>query len=291
MRRKTAVLSLLFLLILVGSLGWGIYAILSGSSKLEPIFALASFAVSVVALFVSVRELAPSTEPATSDYVEAYAAKLIAEVKRVTAGGAMVRDLREDGPNPVGWRIHGDPPADDALVNALPSEGDIGPLIDGFVRCGRRRRMVVIGDPGSGKSSLSLLLTLALSEPVTSRPVPVLLPMASWEPDMSLRRWISHRMVEEYPFLGAAGEQESGVAAMVSALFDRQLILPIFDGLDEMAENRHRRTGPLRWVEFRAATPIRAGAARLARAAKSLSSRRLAGSKASPFKACSPRTQ
>ncbi len=235
---KTAVVLLLSVLLL-GCVIWGVSAIVSGDSKTEPVLALASFVVGGVALLISMRQPSPIGEPATREEVEAYAAKLVAEVKSLTASEVIIRGLQEDQPDPVSWRVESMPAAGDPLAGALPSEGDLIRLIDGFVRCGQRRRMVVIGDAGSGKSSLSLLLALALTEPVSSRPVPVLLPMSSWEPGMTLRGWISHRLVEEYPFLGPAGQQESGVAVAVAALFDRDLILPVFDGLDELTENRH----------------------------------------------------
>jgi hypothetical protein len=58
----------------------------------------------------------------------------------------------------------------------------IAQLAAGYARV-PNRRLVVIGEPGSGKTVLAILLTLGLLRVCESGgPVPVLLPVSSWDP-------------------------------------------------------------------------------------------------------------
>ncbi|WP_049569693.1 hypothetical protein [Nonomuraea sp. SBT364] len=247
MRHKTAVIvTLVSLVILVISVTWGVNAIADGNDRTEPILALASFVVSALAMLVSLRQSGGApTGPVTQEQAEGHATTLAAEVKALTAAEANIRGLVEDQLDPVSWAVHAAPAAGDALAAALPEGGDLSRLIDGFAACSGRRRLVVVGDPGSGKTSLSLLLTLALTEPVSSRPIPVLLPLSSWEPGTTLREWISSRMIEEYPFLLSDPPLRPG--RTVEALFHRELVLPVLDGLDEIAAER--REAALRAID------------------------------------------
>jgi hypothetical protein len=75
-------------------------------------------------------------------------------------------------------------------------------------------------------------------------PVPILVSVASWNPvDQDLREWLGTQLLIDHPALGArppAGMQEHTMAA---ALLASGLILPVLDGLDEIAEQRVRSRG------------------------------------------------
>ena len=96
--------------------------------------------------------------------------------------------------------------------------------------------LTVLGDAGSGKTTLLLRTILKLIRDRTSSdPIPVLLPMSSWDPDRdTLRVWLERQLTVDYPALATipAGTEKRSVA---SILLDEQLIAPLLDGLDEMS--------------------------------------------------------
>jgi hypothetical protein len=97
-----------------------------------------------------------------------------------------------------------------------------------------RKQLVVLGTPGAGKSVLAMHLTLELLETRTSgAPVPVLLSISSWEPRSEhFSSWIVRRIEEDYP--GLTNVSVNGRPAG-HELFVSRMIIPILDGLDELA--------------------------------------------------------
>jgi hypothetical protein len=171
---------------------------------------------------------------------------------------------------------------------AGPSAGGTGPLRPGQLQDGNlvqlaastlvngfrelpSQRLLIVGEPGSGKSTLVLLFTLASSPRPTSRRrrtnddaavVPVLLSMAGWRPhEESLRDFVVARVALEYPALAAADLPENALGS----LFDDGWILPVLDGLDEMPATlipprlgaSMTSAGPRRWSSPAAAPTTR----------------------------------
>jgi hypothetical protein len=95
------------------------------------------------------------------------------------------------------------------------------------------RQLVILGEPGAGKTVLALLFVLHLLEHRRpDEPIPVLLTVSSWNPRTEhLRTWLARRVLEEYPALG--NEQEYGVDTAATLVADGR-ILAVLDGLDEM---------------------------------------------------------
>ncbi len=113
-------------------------------------------------------------------------------------------------------------------------DGRLDDIIDVFERI-PSRRLVVLGGPGAGKTVLAMHFTLAaVRRRATGDPVPVLFPVASWNPrTTSLTAWMEARLCVDYPILG--GRTASG-QTLARELILRGLIWPVLDGLDEVPE-------------------------------------------------------
>ncbi|WP_086678261.1 BTAD domain-containing putative transcriptional regulator [Amycolatopsis pretoriensis] len=94
-------------------------------------------------------------------------------------------------------------------------------------------QLVVLGEPGSGKSVLALMLTLDLLRArAAGGPVPVLLSLASWDPRRDhLDRWLATRLADDHPAL--LNTREYGRDAPTRLVLGGH-VLPVLDGLDEM---------------------------------------------------------
>jgi hypothetical protein len=144
--------------------------------------------------------------------------------------------LTELAASGVGWP----PPAPGRAWAAGPEElaGEGVELADvlGKVPTGR---LVVLGEPGSGETMLMVRLVLdLLGRRAAGGPVPVLVPVASWDPSgQDLRDWLGTRLITDYPAL--AGPPPAGAAGptRAAALIEAGLIVPVLDGLDEIPES------------------------------------------------------
>ncbi|MGW1666622.1 NACHT domain-containing protein [Streptomyces microflavus] len=97
------------------------------------------------------------------------------------------------------------------------------------------RRLVILGRAGSGKSVLAIKFALDLLEgPATPERVPVIFSIGSWDPTTTtLRGLLVDRLLRDHPHL--ARRMPSG-STLAAALVDTDLILPVLDGFDEIAE-------------------------------------------------------
>lgn len=165
-------------------------------------------------------------------------------VRRQWEDEGVLRQLFAPAPLPVRWapcdraelvdrrgHRHRDTDAARACHADDPDE-----LIGMFHRA-THRRLVVLGPAGSGKTTFAVLLLLALlrtREP--DDPVPVLCPLASFDPEReNARDWLQHRLTEDYPALGDA--QLYGTGSVVELLTEHRLV-PVLDGLDEVPPGR-----------------------------------------------------
>ncbi|MEU7379211.1 NACHT domain-containing protein [Streptomyces sp. NPDC042207] len=93
------------------------------------------------------------------------------------------------------------------------------------------RRLVIIGAPGAGKTSLAILLTLQLlSLQDATRPVPVPLLVSSWDAGKEhFDVWLARRIHEEY--VGLSRDLDR---TRIRELVRDRRVLPVLDGLDEL---------------------------------------------------------
>ncbi|QKV77552.1 NACHT domain-containing NTPase [Amycolatopsis sp. Hca4] len=100
---------------------------------------------------------------------------------------------------------------------------DIGEFFD----CLPVGRLIILGDPGSGKTMMCIELALQLLKSGTpDAPLPIRLSLASWDGHQELENWLADRLVVDYGIRAASAKE-------LVAARPRKL-LPILDGLDEM---------------------------------------------------------
>lgn len=98
------------------------------------------------------------------------------------------------------------------------------------------RRLVVVGEPGAGKSVLLIRLLLdLLQRRGDGQPVPVLLSLASWQPqEETFHSWVINRLSLDHPALRLESEASSRKMPRVEALIAQRQLIFILDGLDEL---------------------------------------------------------
>ncbi|MBU2664342.1 NACHT domain-containing protein [Actinoplanes bogorensis] len=187
----------------------------------------------------------PTTLPvATAEVVEQTLAALAARVEAVWKPEQSARRLLNPRPLPTAWTIVG-PPGSDHWGN-IRSDGINQPLDlpravetarpDAFERLVTdprlRGRVVLLGEPGAGKTALLLRLTLVLLADrkrtgTAGAPVPVLLRLSTWNPqEKTLEQWIAWRLMVDYGFGRAVPTDH---------------LIPLLDGLDEVPDDRRRQ--------------------------------------------------
>ncbi|MFC4118011.1 NACHT domain-containing protein [Nonomuraea zeae] len=193
------------------------------------------------------RSTAPAAGTATAAGGSAEAAaRVLAElVERQWRAEARTRSLDDPAPIPVQWQLTANRSVlnDPRLISAGGERAftcrsdDIAALAESF-RALTRRRLVITGGPGMGKTTLAVQLLLHLLAIRTAGrekevvPVPVLFPVSVWDVESCprLQDWLAERLAQDYPALSAR-ELGPGAAA---ALAHGGHILPVLDGLDEI---------------------------------------------------------
>lgn len=122
----------------------------------------------------------------------------------------------------------------------VPAAGLVSQLYEEVFARLQPSRLVVTGGPGSGKTvaMLDLMFAALHSREIAAGgerrgiPVPVWLPLVSWNPAVqSLREWVADTVCCQSKGFGSSRGR-----ALVEQLFDEGALLLLLDGLDEMPE-------------------------------------------------------
>ncbi len=166
-------------------------------------------------------------------------------VRRQWEHEAVVRRLRQPMPLRVTWSSTGRlvAAAREAVLDELdltweerPFAGDTRQIVGRFREL-QHRQLVILGEGGAGKSVLALLLMLSmLEDPVGGEPLPVLLPVAAWNPGKeSVAEFAARRLAEDYPDAAGAADGKD----VARQLVEQGRLLLVLDGLDEISSALH----------------------------------------------------
>ncbi|MBY6306460.1 NACHT domain-containing protein [Streptomyces clavuligerus] len=228
----------------------GVFGTLVGVRSLE----FGNQVASVLALLTSLAGLgvevvrgtrAARTARESPENVRPAAAGLAAAVTEQWQEEARSRRLQDPEPLPLRWSPS-EPHLSDHWVNIAPDTGpeprlpDRAEILTGHldeVAAMYTRlpsgRLVVLGEPGAGKTVLLLQLALdLLAVRAPDDPVPVIVELAGWNPETQrFDDWLEERLIAGYP--ATATRDGSGVTR-ARALVDQGMVLPLLDGLDEL---------------------------------------------------------
>jgi hypothetical protein len=107
-------------------------------------------------------------------------------------------------------------------------------IIDVFDHTKIDRKLLVLGEPGAGKTTMMLELAEALLEKAMldkAEPIPVLLNLSSWtRPDQPIFEWLVSELKKKYGVRQDLAQQ----------WLEKKQLLPLLDGLDEVAPQHQR---------------------------------------------------
>jgi NACHT domain len=184
--------------------------------------------------------------------------QLAAGVRAQWEAEASMRGLNRPYPLPVSWAVADPdlavewgslvnlassgagrrvPPAEAWAAGPADLAGNGDELVDVLDRV-PTGRMVVLGEPGAGKTMLMIRLVLDLiGHRSDGEPVPILVSMASWDPvGQDLREWLAAQLGRDHPALSGPPPPGRMERTQAEALLADYLILPVLDGLDEIPE-------------------------------------------------------
>ncbi|WP_157554604.1 NACHT domain-containing protein [Nocardia crassostreae] len=169
-------------------------------------------------------------DPTERDRLSAVIAQLAVAVQRDLSQDERYRGVADQVPLMVSWQEASDDLRDhwDNIGLAVNLDGQFPEILRIYRRV-PSRRLVILGEPGAGKTTLAIHLARRILDANNgSGPVPLVFAIGSWNPaatDSSLVDWMVAAMTTDRPGITTAEAHE---------LIPRGSILPILDGLDEI---------------------------------------------------------
>jgi WD40 repeat protein len=245
-RRKMTLVAILLVMAVVLTV-WVVRSLAAAS--IDPV-AVAGLLVTAAALAFQVASFVTEGSRDGARTAAAEADELAAVLAQEWQGEVETRRLRNPRVLPLTWTESRRAVADSPQAVIVGASSGVrvslrlsGRLDSGYEEATRKlaesflcipsKRLLILGEPGAGKSVLALLLGLGLlGMRSAGRPVPVLLPLSSWDPlSQDLETWIAQYLAIAY---------YNGDATAPRALLRGDLLLPILDGLDEIPEPLRR---------------------------------------------------
>lgn len=227
----------LFAVLAAVAVGLGIFLRRHGFDWAAKFSEVASFAVALAALVLPVAARIILWQPVprikdeqVANDVNDLAAALRARGRiEAVAPGVSVYDRL---PMPIRW----EPAQELTADNGQP--GTFNEVLEYFRQL-PEPRLVILGDAGAGKTVLAIeLARRLLADRDSLDAVPVIVPAAAWDPDQTaLFTWIAEQLVRINADLGQKVSDGRRVITRAQVLVDRMKVLPILDGLDEVAES------------------------------------------------------
>ncbi|EKU97103.1 putative NTPase (NACHT family) [Leptolyngbya sp. PCC 7375] len=88
-------------------------------------------------------------------------------------------------------------------------------------------RLLILGEPGAGKTTELLTLAKQLiedAEEEVNKPIPIIFELSTWKPEQSLSEWLGFQFYEEFKIS----------ERVISQLIQEAQLLPLLDGLDKL---------------------------------------------------------
>ncbi|MFE0023664.1 NACHT domain-containing protein [Amycolatopsis sp. NPDC059021] len=224
-------------LVFCGLIGWAFHADATGRGQFAVALIALAFGTVVPTVTVFDRMTKAAEDPDTAE-LDRLAAKVARAATNESRRSARSRGLQRP-PLSVRWQLFAEPGAGRDSEALLNRDGDYRDLYKIYERLGDRR-LIIVGEPGAGKSSAAILLLLDVLEhgnkanpdDVRKIPVPVILTMRGWRSTTQLEEWLIGK-ITELPRVGNLSRRQA------AALLENDRIAVFLDGLDEMPEN-HR---------------------------------------------------
>jgi hypothetical protein len=248
-RARIVILGLIVLMVCAAAIG--LLALRSGThSGVVPVTLLAVTVGAASAAFFLAKRKVPLDWPQQADQLLTALARDVSQqwqqelaARTLIASRASTTDV--DRPIDVEWRLTDRPVAaapDSVTMGAvggrptrLRMSGRLRELVTAY-RGLPAHRLVIIGEPGAGKTILAARFTvdyLATAQ-VPPDAIPIILPAESWDAgDVDLATWIEHRLYAEYP---ASLDKIPRSEHPIRKLLKEGRIIAVLDGLDEMPE-------------------------------------------------------
>jgi hypothetical protein len=180
----------------------------------------------------------PTPEGLTAELLERWRVALVADVIRIRVGAGGQLDMRVSEGDPIdanARRVDHDSGRPRVRVGGrLLAWSEIIARWDTT-----RSRLVILGDPGYGKTVAALTLVKHINaHDAPGASVAELFSLADWQrwrgdhPDAPLGEWLAEQLTVAHP---------SVPVAVARQLVDARLIVPVLDGLDEIATVERRR--------------------------------------------------
>lgn len=188
----------------------------------------------------------PQGRPASLMSVEDAADKLAKALESQWVEDEHKRHINDPYAMPVRWAVTRVPVATAARPHSTAGENSGRPLaelagrfeeISEAFHKSPFRRLVITGPAGAGKSVLAIQLAIQLLNRETRAhggPVPVILPVANWNPDVGLSDWIASQLITNRQWLADYPRAENRPSLAKALVPDH--VIPILDGLDELPE-------------------------------------------------------